>query len=40
LAYHPYLAVLTSIELDHTECYQGGLDEIKEIMELKDKIDK
>ena len=30
LAYHPYLAVLTSIELDHTECYEGGLEEIKE----------
>lgn len=30
LAYHPHTAIITSIELDHTECYPGGLLEIKE----------
>ena len=30
LAYHPHIALITNIELDHTECYPGGLEEIKE----------
>ena len=30
LAYHPTIAVITNIELDHTECYPGGLEEIKD----------
>ncbi|MBP3921187.1 MAG: UDP-N-acetylmuramate--L-alanine ligase [Bacilli bacterium] len=30
LAYHPHIAVVTNIELDHTECYPGGLAEIKD----------
>ena len=29
LAYHPSVAIITNIELDHTECYPGGLEEIK-----------
>lgn len=30
LAYHPTVAVITNIELDHTECYPGGIEEIKQ----------
>lgn len=30
LAYHPTVAIITNIELDHTECYPGGIDEIKD----------
>lgn len=30
LAYHPTIAVITNIELDHTECYPGGISEIKD----------
>ena len=30
LAYHPHIAIVTNVELDHTECYPGGIDEIKE----------
>ncbi len=30
LAYYPHTAIITNIELDHTECYPGGLEEIKE----------
>lgn len=30
LAYHPNVAIITNIELDHTECYPGGIDEIKD----------
>lgn len=30
LAYHPFISVITNIELDHTECYPGGIDEIKD----------
>lgn len=30
LAYHPTVAVITNIELDHTECYSGGIEEIKQ----------
>lgn len=30
LAYHPTVAIITNIELDHVECYPGGIDEIKE----------
>lgn len=30
LAYHPAVAVITNIELDHTECYPGGILEIKD----------
>ena len=29
LAYHPSVAIITNIELDHTECYPGGLEEIR-----------
>lgn len=34
LAYHPYISVITNIELDHTECYPGGLEEIKDTFRL------
>ena len=30
LAYHPFISVITNIELDHTECYPGGISEIKD----------
>lgn len=30
LAYYPHIAIITNIELDHTECYPGGIEEIKE----------
>ena len=30
LAYHPFITVLTNVELDHTECYPGGIEEIKD----------
>ncbi len=30
LAYHPFISVITNIELDHTECYPGGIEEIKD----------
>ena len=30
LAYHPTVAIITNIELDHTECYPGGIEEIKD----------
>jgi len=30
LAYYPNIAIITNIELDHTECYPGGIEEIKE----------
>ncbi len=30
LAYHPTVAVLTNIELDHVECYPKGLPEIRD----------
>ena len=30
LAYHPTIAIITNIELDHVECYPGGIEEIKE----------
>ena len=34
LAYHPHIAVITNIELDHTECYPNGLPEIKETFKI------
>lgn len=34
LAYSPSIAVITNIELDHTECYSGGIDEIKDTFKL------
>jgi UDP-N-acetylmuramate--alanine ligase len=34
LAYHPHIAVITNIELDHTECYPRGLEEIKETFKI------
>lgn len=34
LAYHPHIALITNIELDHTECYPGGLPEIKETFKI------
>ncbi len=30
LAYYPTVALITNIELDHTECYPGGIEEIKD----------
>jgi UDP-N-acetylmuramate--alanine ligase len=30
LAYSPFISVLTNVELDHTECYPGGISEIKD----------
>ena len=30
LAYSPTIAIITNIELDHVECYPGGLEEIKD----------
>ena len=30
LGYCPMVAIITNIELDHTECYPGGIEEIKE----------
>ena len=30
LEYYPNVAIITNIELDHTECYPGGIEEIKE----------
>lgn len=30
LAYYPTVAIITNIELDHTECYPGGIEEIKD----------
>lgn len=30
LAYKPFISVLTNVELDHTECYPGGISEIKD----------
>lgn len=34
LAYYPHIAVITNIELDHTECYPGGIEEIKETFKI------
>lgn len=34
LAYHPHIAIITNVELDHTECYPGGLKEIKDTFRL------
>lgn len=34
LAYQPFITVLTNVELDHTECYPGGISEIKETFRL------
>ena len=34
LAYHPHIAIVTNVELDHTECYPGGIDEIKETFKI------
>ena len=34
LAYYPHIAVITNIELDHTECYPGGLEEIKDTFKI------
>ena len=34
LAYHPFISVITNIELDHTECYPGGIEEIKDTFKL------
>jgi len=30
LAYSPTIAIITNIELDHVECYPGGIEEIRE----------
>jgi len=34
LAYHPHIAIITNVELDHTECYPGGIEEIKETFKI------
>lgn len=34
LAYYPHIAIITNIELDHTECYPGGIEEIKETFKI------
>lgn len=34
LAYLPQIAVITNIELDHTECYPGGIEEIKDTFKI------
>lgn len=34
LAYHPHIAVITNIELDHTECYPNGIEEIKDTFKI------
>lgn len=34
LAYHPFISVITNIELDHVECYPGGLSEIKDTFKI------
>lgn len=34
LAYHPHIAIITNVELDHTECYPRGLEEIKETFKI------
>ncbi len=33
LAYHPTVAIITNIELDHVECYPGGIQEIRDTFE-------
>lgn len=30
LAYYPTIAIITNVELDHVECYPGGIEEIRE----------
>lgn len=34
LSYHPFISVVTNIELDHTECYPGGISEIKDTFKI------
>lgn len=33
LAYSPTIAIITNIELDHVECYPGGIEEIRDTFE-------
>lgn len=33
LAYHPTVAIITNVELDHVECYPGGIQEIRDTFE-------
>jgi len=34
LAYYPTIAVITNVELDHVECYPGGIEEIRETFKI------
>lgn len=34
LAYQPTIAIITNVELDHVECYPGGIEEIRDTFQI------